>query len=102
MKYTYGPTGYTTADRDTFIAHLKERDGDEKKAILMQFWKALYIEDSCDGDCLWAISADVVEWGGALFDVWANALINDMETQCDAEDRAVTREDIRVEYTEED
>lgn len=79
MKYTYGPTGYTTADRDSFIAYLMALDREGKERVLMAFWESIEVEDCCDGDNLGIISKDVIKYGGKLYEIWMNSLLEDME-----------------------
>lgn len=79
MKYTYGPTGYTTDGREAFTTYLMALDREGKEKVLMAFWESIEVEDCCDGDNLAIISNDIIEHSESLFKLWTNSLLDDME-----------------------
>lgn len=102
MKYTYGPTGYTTTDRDAFIAHLLTLDDWGKGDVLMAYWDSINIEDCCGGDNLDSVTMDVIRHGGELYELWMNDLIRDMEELVECDGDSMTKGNITVEYEKED
>lgn len=95
VGYTHEPTGFTTDDREEFIAHLMALDREGKEEVLASFWRAFEIEDSIGGDNLVIVSNDVIEYSEPLCRLWMNALLDDMEERVDI-DEPVTEGSITV------
>ena len=79
MKYEFKYDGYTTGSREEFVNHLLTLDEEGKAHVLMAFWDSIDVEDCYNGDNLDIISKDVIKYGGKLYEIWINSLLEDME-----------------------